>query len=140
VEGGDVRIAAQGLGVGRDHVEVEQRHHLDRPEPALEALDDVDVRIGEHRFDVPGPGLGVPGHVVVSLPHARPELHVVPEVLPPLDAAEDLGPVEEGTGGCRDADGAAVGERPAEQRGRLHEGSSVGSRRWGIGLSLSSRA
>ena len=66
VERGDVRVADERLGVRGDHVEVEERDRLRRAEPALQALDDVDLRVGEQRRQVGGALPRVAGDVVVA--------------------------------------------------------------------------
>jgi hypothetical protein len=43
-----------------DHVEVQVRQQLHRAEPAGEALDDVDLGVGEHRLQVAGAPLASP--------------------------------------------------------------------------------
>jgi hypothetical protein len=87
VQGGDVGIAAEGLGVLGDQLEVEVGDQLHRPEPAGQALDHVDLGVGEHRLQVAGPPVGVAGDVVVAGPDAVGQLHPVAALLPPLDPA-----------------------------------------------------
>ena len=60
VESGDVRVADEGLRVRGDEVEVEARDGLCRAEPALERLDDVDLRVGEEGVQVLARLLGSP--------------------------------------------------------------------------------
>jgi hypothetical protein len=118
VERRDVGEADERLRVRGDDLEVDERDRLRRAEPALETVDDVHLRVGEHRGEVgPAPGR-VAGDVVVAVERPRRELDAVASRLPPLDAAQHVRAVDVGTGRRRDADRAAVGKRRREQ-GRL---------------------
>jgi hypothetical protein len=121
VERGDVGEAEQGLGVRLDDVEVEERNRLRRPVAALEAVDDVDLGIGEEPVQILGPRLGRPGDVVVAGIDAFRQLDAVALRLPPLDAAQKVGAVLPRARGRSDADGAAVGKGGGDERGRFQE-------------------
>jgi hypothetical protein len=120
VEGGDVRVADEGLRVRGDEVEVEVWNGLRRAEAALERPDDVDLRVGEEGVQILAPSPRIPCDIVVAIPRALGELDAVAERLPPLHAAQDVGPAVVRARGCRHADGAARRKRPAEPRRRGH--------------------
>ena len=100
MQGGDVGVATERLGVVGDQLEVEVGDQLHRPEPAGEALDHVDLGVGEHRLQVAGLGLGVAGDIGVAGLDAAGQLHPVAAGLPPLDPAQQVGPVLEGLAGA----------------------------------------
>jgi hypothetical protein len=128
VQGGDVGVAAEGLGVLGDQLEVEVGDQLHRAEPAGQALDDIDLGVGEHRLEVAGPALGVPGHVAVAGLDAAGQLHPVAAGLPPLDPAQQVRAALPGAGRSGHADAAAVGQHVAEP-GRLDHRRIVPQRR-----------
>ena len=118
VQGGDVGVAQEGLGVLGDQLEVEVGDQLHRPEPAGQALDHVDLGVGEHRLQVASPALGVAGHVAVPGLDPVGQLHPVPPGLPPLDPPQQVRAALPGARRRRHADTAPVGQLPAEP-GRL---------------------
>ena len=122
VQGGDVGVATERLGVVGDQREVEVGDQLHRPEPAGQALHHVDLGVGEHRLQVAGPRLGVAGDIGVAGLDAAGQLHPVAAGPPPLDPAQQVGAVLPGAGRRRHADAAPLGQPPAEP-GRLdHSG------------------
>ncbi len=114
VESRQVRVADERLRVVRDQVEVEERDRLCRPEPALQCLDDVDLRIGVERVQVLRAAPRVTRDVVVALPDAPGELDRVAASLPPLDPAEDVGTAVVGARRRGHADRAAWWKRLPE--------------------------
>ncbi len=92
--------------------------HLRRAVAALEALDDVNLGVGEEGVEVGGAVTGVPGDEVVTREDVLGQLDLVALRLPPLHAAEDVGAALVRAGRRGDADRAAVRERLAEEVGR----------------------
>ncbi len=101
-----------------DQLEVEVGDQLHRPEPAGQALDHVDLGVGEHRLQVASPALGVAGDVAVTGLDPVGQLHPVPPGLPPLDPPQQVRAALPGARRRRHADAAPVGQLPAEP-GRL---------------------
>jgi hypothetical protein len=138
VQRGDVGVAEERLGVLGDQVEVQVGQELHGAEPAGEALDDVDLGVGEHRLQVAGAALGAAGDIAVARLDAVGQLHPVAAGLPPFDPAEQVGAVLPGTGRRRHTDAAAFRQRPAEPARRDRHNRGSGSRRCGSGLASSS--
>jgi hypothetical protein len=108
VERGDIRVPEERLGGGGDDVEVDVRDELGRAVSTLQALHEVDLRVGEHRHQVARPLLGAAGE------HAVSELHRVSGGLPPLDAAQDRRAIVVRRGRRRDADRASLWQGPPD--------------------------
>jgi hypothetical protein len=111
VQGGDVGIADERLGVLADDGVVEEWHDLGRAVPAAEHLDGIDRGIDEERLEVARSDLRVAGNVVVPLVDAGAELHAVAAGLPPTDAPVDVGALVVRARRCRDADRPAGAKR-----------------------------
>ena len=91
----DVGEADERLRVLRDHVVVEERYDLRGAVAAAQRLHDVDLGVREQRVEIAGARLRIAGEVVVLRVDAGAELDLVAALLPPADAAVDLGPVLE---------------------------------------------
>ena len=116
VERGDVRVPDERLRVRGDRVKVEVWDRLGGAVAALEALDDVDLRVLEEGDEVRRAAARVTGDVVVPVEDAGRELHAVAVRLPPLDAAQDLGARVIRARRRGDADRPSGRQRLAEER------------------------
>ena len=92
VQSRDVGEAEERLRRFLDRLEVEERDRLRGAVAAAHRLDRVDLGIREGRLQVCGPHLRAAAVPVLALERARHELHAVALLLPPGDAALDLGP------------------------------------------------
>src|SRR6476619_5101701 len=124
VQGSDVGIPDEGLGVRADDIEVEVRNRLGRAEAALQALHDVDLGVREESGEVCRAATGIAGDVVVTVEDSVGELDPVALRLPPLDASQDLRARVVRARRGSDSDRAAGRQRTAEEGGLTHEGRS----------------
>src|SRR4051794_21614819 len=122
VQGGDVGIPDERLGVRADDIEVEVRNRLGRAEAALQALHDIDLGVREESGEVGRAAARVAGDVVVTIEDAVGELDVVTLRLPPLDAAQNLRARVVRARRRGDSDRPAGRQRTTEERGLTHEG------------------
>ena len=137
VERGDIRVPEERLGGGGNDVEVDVRDELGRAVATLQALHEVDLRVGEHRHQVACPLLGAAGDPVIPGEGAVSELHRVAGGLPPLDAAQDRRAIVVRGGRRRNADRASLGQGPPDPGSSRHRCGLCPPRRTGVASPIS---
>ena len=117
VQRGDIRVAAERLGVGRDDLAVQVADQPRAAVAALEADDAADVRVGEEGVEVGRPVFIAPGEVAMAIVDVFAETDGQPPGLEPGHGPQQLAAVLPRAGRGDEPDGIAG----PESGGLVHE-------------------